>query len=121
MVRALINKNKPCKIADSFDFPPKEILAELRTITWVNGRPPISPDTMFPRPCAFNSLLVGVTLLFGSSLSVASTQSNVSKLATMASTIAIFQTSILVIAEKSGKVNWLKNSIKVFATGSLTT
>ena len=42
--------------------------------------------------------MVGVTLLSGSNLSVASTHNKVSKLATIANTIAIFQTSKLVIA-----------------------
>ena len=46
-------------------------------MTWVTGRPPSSPEITLPAPCAFNSRLVGVTRLCGSSLSVASTQSSV--------------------------------------------
>ena len=92
-------------MADIFVLPPKLIFAELRTITCVTGKPPINPEITFPNPCAFNSLFVEVILLYGSILSVASTQSKVSKLATIANTIAIFQTSKFVIAEKSGKVN----------------
>ncbi len=45
-----INKNIPCKIAESFVFPPDYILAELLRITWVIGIPPISPERIFPLP-----------------------------------------------------------------------
>ena len=117
---ALNNKKNPCIIVDNFDLPPKLILSDLLTITCVTGNPPIKPDTILPKPCAFNSLLVGVTLLSGSNLSVASTLNKVSKLATMASTIAIFQTSKLLMAEKSGKVNWPKKSPIELGTGTYT-
>ena len=52
MLIALISKNTPCSIADSLVFAPKVIFAELRTITWVTGKPPIRPETILPRPCA---------------------------------------------------------------------
>ena len=81
------------------------MLAELRTITCVIGRPPINPDIIFPEPCAINSRLVGVTLFSGSNLSVASTQSNVSRLATRAIVNAVIQISALVIAIKFGTLN----------------
>ncbi|CAI8218499.1 MAG: Uncharacterised protein [Flavobacteriaceae bacterium] len=70
------------------------ILAELLTITWVIGRPPIAPEMTLPTPWANNSRFVGVTLLCGSILSVASTQSSVSKLATTQIVIATIQTSV---------------------------
>ena len=120
MVSALINKNIPCKIVDAFVLPPKEIFAELLTITCVTGKPPINPEKIFPNPCAFNSLLVGVTPLSGSILSVASTLNNVSRLATMASITAIFHTSGLYIALISGKVNCVKKSLRPDGTGRLT-
>mgnify|MGYP003396679709 CR=1 FL=1 len=44
------------------------------------------PLTMLPMPCACNSRFAGVTRFHGSILSVASTQSRVSKLATLAIT-----------------------------------
>jgi hypothetical protein len=48
------------------------------------GNPPIRPEIRFPIPCAFNSKLVGVTLLLGSNLSAASVLNKVSKLAIIA-------------------------------------
>ena len=35
-------------IAESFVRPPEFILAELRTITAVSGKPPIRPEIKFP-------------------------------------------------------------------------
>ena len=55
------NNNKPCMMVDDFVFAPALALAEVLTITEVIGNPPINPETMFPTPWAFNSLLVGVT------------------------------------------------------------
>lgn len=66
-------------------LPPELMLAELRTMTCVTGRPPSRPETMFPIPCAFSSRFVGVTRFWGSRLSVASTESRVSMLAMRAS------------------------------------
>lgn len=40
----------PWYTADIFDLAPESKFAELRTITAVIGRPPISPDTIFPTP-----------------------------------------------------------------------
>ena len=71
-------------MVESLVWAPKEILAELRTITCVMGNPPIRPDTILPIPWAFNSWLVEVTRFFGSNLSVASTHNRVSRLATIA-------------------------------------
>ena len=68
---ALINKNTPCNMADNFVLPPKLIFAELLTITWVIGNPPIKPDTILPKPCDFNFRFVGVILLSGYNFSVA--------------------------------------------------
>ncbi len=53
------------------------MLAELLTITWVTGNPPINPETMFPIPWALNSWLVGVILFCGATLSEASTHGTV--------------------------------------------
>ena len=78
-------------MAANLVFPPDCIFAELLTITCVTGSPPIIPEMIFPAPWANNSRLVGVTLFSGSSLSVASTQSNVSKLATKAIVNAVTQ------------------------------
>ena len=89
ILNAQINKRKPWMMAEYFDFPPDWILAELRTITCVIGRPPINPEMMLPIPCAFNSLLVGVAKCSGSSLSVASTHKRVSRLATIHNTKAV--------------------------------
>ena len=50
-------------MADIFVLAPELIFADVLTITEVTGKPPSKPDTMLPTPCAFNSLLVGVTLL----------------------------------------------------------
>ena len=107
-------------MADVFVFAPKFMFAELRTITCVIGKPPINPEITFPNPCAFNSRLVGVILLSGSNLSVASTQSKVSKLPTTAMTIATVQTAGLNTDEKSGKVNCSKKSATELGTGNET-
>ena len=101
-----ISNRKPWIIAESLVLPLDCMLAELRTITCVIGKPPIKPDTILPAPCASNSLLVGVTFLWGSNLSVASTQSKVSKLATKAIVKAVTQTCGFVMALKLGKLNW---------------
>ncbi len=81
------------------------MLAELLTITCVIGNPPINPEIIFPVPWANNSLLVGVTFLYGSNLSVASTHNKVSKLATNAMVKATTQISGFVITAKFGKLN----------------
>ncbi len=57
------------------------MLAEPLTTTAVIGIAPSNPQKKFPTPCATNSLFTGVILLCLSSLSIASTQSNVSKVA----------------------------------------
>jgi len=92
-------------IADSLLCAPDWMLAELRTITCVIGRPPIRPDSELPTPCATSSRLVGVTRLCGSSLSVASRQSRVSRLPTTAMVAAITQTAPVPSAPQSGEVN----------------
>ena len=79
-----IKSKKPWIIADILVLLFDWIFAELRTITWVIGKPPIIPLKIFPTPWAFSSLLVGVLFFFGSSLSVASTDSIVSRLPTKA-------------------------------------
>ena len=48
-------------MVDILVLAPEFTLAEERTITLVTGSPPNSPDTILPKPCAFNSRLVGVT------------------------------------------------------------
>ncbi len=73
----------------SFVCPPAWIPTLPRTTTEVKGRPPKSPDSIFPPPCANNSLFGGVCLLCLSNLSTASMFSNVSKEATVASTAAV--------------------------------
>ncbi len=83
------SSSTPCRMADSFDLAPDWMLAELRTMTCVTGNPPMSPETTLPRPCALSSRSVGVTRFCGSSLSVASTHSSVSRLATTASVMAV--------------------------------
>ena len=83
-----MNIKNPWTMVESFDCPPELIFAELRTITWVIGNPPKNPLTIFPIPCAFNSWLVGVENFSGSYLSVASTESKVSKLPTKAIVMA---------------------------------
>ena len=93
------------------------MLAELRTITWVTGKPPIIPEAIFPTPCAINSRFLGVTRFSGSILSVASTHSKVSKLATKAMVKATIQTLILDIALKLGKM--IKSKSATFV-GTLT-
>ncbi len=104
------NNRRPCNTADIFVFAPALIFAEVRTITDVRGRPPIKPETILPIPCAFNSRLVGVTRLYGSSSSAACMFSNVSRLATIAIVNAVVQTAKLVNAVKSGKVKNDANS-----------
>ena len=47
---AQINNKNPCEIAEIFVLPPNEILALLRTITCVTGKPPINPEIIFPKP-----------------------------------------------------------------------
>ena len=91
------NKKTPCNIAETLLLAPEATLAELRTITDVSGNPPINPLIILPIHCAFSSLLVGVTLLSGSSLSTASMPRRVSKLATIARVSAAFQTSKFVM------------------------
>ena len=43
-------KSIPCITAAILVFPPDCMLAELRTITCVTGKPPIIPDAIFPIP-----------------------------------------------------------------------
>ena len=107
-------------MVDILLFPPDWMLAELLTITCVIGNPPINPEIIFPAPCAKSSLLVGVTFLFGSSLSVASTQSRVSRLATKAKVNATIQISCWVMTEKFGKLNCPKKEAASSGTGTLT-
>ena len=102
MLKAHTNKKIPCMMADNLLLAPKDMLAELRTITCVTGKPPIKPDNMLPKPWALSSWLVGVTRRKGSSLSVASTHNKVSKLATIAMTMATLYISMLRHCEKSG-------------------
>ena len=92
-ISATQNSNKnPWSIADIFVFAPAFTLADVLTITDVIGNPPISPEKIFPTPCAFNSRLVGVTLLYGSNASAASIFSSVSRLATIASVRPVVHT-----------------------------
>ena len=110
----------PCIMLDSFDFAPALTLAELRTITDVTGRPPNMPDTILPTPCAFNSLLVGLMRFCGSILSTASMLSKVSRLATMASVMAVIQTCALVMPAKLGEGNAATKSVGLSNTSSFT-
>ena len=98
-------------MVDCLVFPPALTFAELLTMTEVSGRPPISPEIILPKPCAFNSLLVGVTLFNGSNLSTASIPSNVSRDATIASVTADIHTWTLVIKLKLGSVKKEINSV----------
>ena len=91
MVNTQIRSKMECMIADSFVFAPAFIFAELLTITAVTGNAPINPQSVFPIPCAINYLFVLEVRFFGSNLSVASTLSNDSKLATMASVTTTVQ------------------------------
>ncbi len=84
------------------------------------GKPPTSPENIFPAPCAISSLFVGVTRFAGSSLSVASTHNKVSKLATNASVKAVIQTSELPITPKFGKLNCPKKEEKLSGIGTET-
>ena len=110
----------PCTMAASLVRPPDWMLAELRTMTCVTGRPPIRPEKMLPVPWAISSRLVGVTRRRGSSLSVASTQSSVSRLATRAMVKPVSHTDGMVTALKSGKLNCPMKSSKLSGTGTLT-
>ena len=110
----------PCRIVDIFDLAPAEIFAEVLTTTDVSGKPPIIPDTILPIPCAFSSLLVGVTLFNGSSLSAASIPNKVSRLATMANVIPDIHTSGFFKNWISGKVKNEKNAPTFSATGKVT-
>ena len=101
------NKSKPCNIADNLLLAPATILALLRTITAVTGKPPNKADAEFPIPCAINSLLVGVIRLKGSNLSEASMLNKVSKLATIAILNAINITPNSAIREKLGELKFL--------------
>jgi hypothetical protein len=85
--------------------PPECTFAEVRTMTAVIGMPPMSPHTTLPTPCARSSRSGSEERWNGSSRSVASMQSSVSMLATIASTIASFHTFPTEIAERSGKLN----------------
>ena len=85
----VIISNAPCTIADTFDFAPAFIFAELLTITCVIGNPPIKPEIIFPTPCAFSSRFVPDLYYNESSLSVASTLKSVSKLPIKAIVMAI--------------------------------
>ena len=96
------------------------MLAELLTITCVIGNPPIIPESIFPVPWAKSSRLVGVVLLCGSSLSVASTHNKVSRLATNAMVNPVIQICNEPIISKEGKVNWPTNESKLSGTGTFT-
>ena len=61
--RIAIKSQNPCKIAEFFVLAPKLILAELLTMTCVNGKAPTKPHKRLPNPCAFSSLLGGLSLL----------------------------------------------------------
>ena len=79
---------------------PVWILADERTITWVMGSP-IKPLTVFQPLC--EELTVGWRdALLGINLSVASTHSNVSKLATTAMVAAKIQMALSPMAENPG-------------------
>ena len=65
-------------IADAFVLLPALMFTELRTITDVTGNPPISPATMFPKPCAISSRFGGEVRCSGSILSTASRFKSVS-------------------------------------------
>ena len=71
-------------MAESFVRPPALMFTELRTMTDVIGRPPISPATTLPTPWASSSRLGGEVRCCGSSLSTASRFSSVSSEATAA-------------------------------------
>src|SRR6185295_12866023 len=107
-------------MVDSLVFAPAFMLAVVLTITEVIGRPPNKPERKLPTPCAFNSTFALENLFIGSILSEASRQRSVSMLATVAIVAAVTQTAGLPIAERSGKVNWLKNSLAEEAVGRLT-
>ncbi len=114
------NKISPWMMLDSFDWAPALRLAVDLTMTEVNGKPPIKPEIILPVPCASSSRLVGVTLLSGSILSVASMVSKVSNEATIPKVNATIQTSLLNIPEKSGNDNWLINPEVLSNTGRWT-
>ena len=82
---------------------PALAFTELRTITDVVGRPPMSPATRLPVPCASNSRFGRETRRNGSSLSVASRLRSVSRLDTMASVAAATYILGLLNCVKSGK------------------
>ena len=89
-------------------------------MTAVTGRPPIKPEIILPKPCAFNSRLVGVILFCGSSLSPASVLSKLSRLAMIAMVTASIYTFGCKSPAKSGNVNCCANCPIEFATGSFT-
>src|SRR6188508_751391 len=115
-----INKKTPCATADNLVFAPAFTLAVVLTITDVIGNPPIRPAKIFPTPCAFNSAFALEYLFIGSILSPASRHNNVSILATAVMVAAVIHTAGFVNAEKSGKVNWPKNSLAEEAVGNCT-
>ena len=87
-------------MAESFVLASASALAELLTMTAVIGKPPRIPLKKLPVPCAINSLFCGVMRLYRSILSMASTLSNVSRVATIQMTTAFFIISVFVKIER---------------------
>src|SRR5271163_4450979 len=80
--------------------PPEFTFAEVRRTTEVMGRPPMSPETTFPTPCAQSSRLGEEMRRYGSIRSAASSESSVSMLATIAIVPATVQRPVVHRAEK---------------------
>ncbi len=111
-------RKNPWIMAEAFVLPPDCMLAELLTITWVIGSPPIIRKSRYrflvpEAPDWWGNPLIG------SNLSVASTH-KVFKLATNAMVKAVTQISVLVITAKLGKVNWAKKELASSGTGTVT-
>ena len=98
------SRKPPWRMAESFVAARALMFAELRTMTCVIGKPPIRPDSVLPAPWANSSRLGGVTRFWGSSLSVASRQSSVSRLPTTAMVAAMTQTRGSLSALHAGDV-----------------
>ncbi len=107
-------------MVDFLDVAPACMFAEVLTITDVNGKPPINPETIFPMPWALSSLFVGVTRLYGSISSDASMFNNVSRLAIKAMVSAVVHTADNEIALKSGDLKKEKKPLNVSAMGMVT-
>ena len=107
-------------MAETFEVAPAFAFAELLTTTDVIGNPPITELKIFPIPCALNSRLVSVILLFVSKRSEASIHNKVSIDATMAMVAPTIQTFMFKNPPKSGNVTKFLNSSKLVGTGRVT-